>query len=336
MSSRIVDASATSVPTATIGIVVLDGVGLGIDDVVRLADGTARPVPGTDAMKRAEEVWDAARRIAATGRVYGRSTGVGANRNENVPTEAAADHGLRLLRSHAGAIGAELPARQVRAMLAVRANQLLAGGAGLRPAVVTALCEALENGAYPVVNEFGSVGTGDIAALAQMGLALAGEHEWISPTTATATAQTPDGSAARGRSVAGAPEAQALDNNDALALISSNALTLGQAALALHELRGLIAATQVVAALSLLAVDGSHEAYAAPVHAARPHRGSVEVARRMRELIGSADRPTPPLGRIQDPYGFRCLPQIHGPAHDAADALEGVLAIEINAAAENP
>ncbi len=132
------------------------------------------------------------------------------------------------------------------------------------------------------------------------------------------------------------PAPQALDNNDALALISSNALTLGQAALALHELRGLIAATQVVAALSLLAVDGSHEAYAAPVHAARPHRGTVEVARRMRELIGSADRPTPPLGRIQDPYGFRCLPQIHGPAHDAADALEGVLAIEINAAAENP
>ncbi|WP_105973394.1 aromatic amino acid ammonia-lyase [Streptomyces geranii] len=337
MSSRIVDASLpvpppvpSSVSPVSTGIVVLDGVGLGVEDVVRLADGAARPVPGTDAMKRVEEVWDAARQIAASGRVYGRSTGVGANRNENVPTEAAADHGLRLLRSHAGAIGAELPARQVRAMLAVRANQLLAGGAGLRPGVVTALCEALENGAHPVVNEFGSVGTGDIAALAQMGLALAGEHEWIAPPTVAG------GSAVRGWTVPGAPEPQALDNNDALALISSNALTLGQSALALHELRGLIAATQVVAALSLLAVDGSHEAYAAPVHAARPHRGSVEVARRMRELIGSADRPTPPLGRIQDPYGFRCLPQIHGPAHDAADALEGVLAIEINAAAENP
>ncbi|MHC3470587.1 aromatic amino acid ammonia-lyase [Streptomyces sp. 7R007] len=297
------------------GLVVLDGIGLGVEDVVRLADGTARPVPGTEAMKRVSASWDAARRIAATGRVYGRSTGVGANRTESVPTEAAAGHGLRLLRSHAGAIGDELPARQVRAMLAVRANQLLAGGAGLRPSVVTALCEALENGAYPVVNEFGSVGTGDIAALAQAGLALAGEHPW------------------RG---AGAPGPQPLDNNDALAFISSNALTLGQSALALHELRGLVEATQVVAALSLLAVDGSHEAYAAPVHAARPHRGSAAVARRMRELIGAADRPTPPLGRIQDPYGFRCLPQIHGPAHDAADALEAVLAVEINAAAENP
>ncbi|MBX9398687.1 aromatic amino acid lyase [Streptomyces sp. TRM72054] len=311
MSSRIVDAPEG----AATALVVLDGRGMGVADVVRLADGHARPVPGTEAMKRAEESWDAARMIAATGRVYGRSTGVGANRNEPVPTEGAAAHGLRLLRSHAGAIGEELPARQVRAMLAVRANQLLAGGAGLRPSVVTALCEALESGAYPVVNEFGSVGTGDIAALAQVGLALAGEHPW------------------RG---AGAPEAQPLDNNDALALISSNALTLGQSALALHELRGLLAATQVVAALSLLAVDGSHEAYAAPVHAARPHRGTADVARRMRRLIGAADRPHPPLGRIQDPYGFRCLPQIHGPAHDAADALDDVLTVEINAAAENP
>ncbi|MFE5085262.1 aromatic amino acid ammonia-lyase [Streptomyces mirabilis] len=373
MSSRNADTSSEVVAGLTAGLVVLDGCSTGVTDIVRLADGAARPVPGTEAMKRVEQSWDAARQIAATGRVYGRSTGVGANRNEDVPTEAAAEHGLRLLRSHAGAIGEELPARQVRAMLAVRANQLLAGGAGLRPTVVTALCEALETGAYPVVNEFGSVGTGDIAALAQLGLALVGEHPWRGPEqgvppqvqapSVRAQAQAPSAQAqvqapsvqSQGPSPLGLgervtsfgeevssvgrglpPEPQPLDNNDALALISSNALTLGQSALALDELRGLIEATQVVAALSLLAVDGSHEAYAAPVHAARPHKGSAEVARRMRELIGAADRPTPPLGRIQDPYGFRCVPQIHGPAQDAADALEGVLVIEINAAAENP
>ncbi len=307
MSSHMVDS-----PT---GIVVLDGQSLPVADIVRLADGAARPVPGSEAMKRVEVAWDAARELAASGRVYGRSTGVGANRNEAVPSDAAAGHGLRLLRSHAGAIGDELPAREVRAMLAVRANQLLAGGAGLRPGVVTALCEALESGAYPVVNEFGSVGTGDIAALSQMGLALAGEHPWRGGTP---------------------PQAQALDNNDALALISSNALTLGQSALALGELRALVRATELVAGLSLLAVDGSYEAVAEPVHAARPHPGSYAVATRMRRLLGAPERPTPPLGRIQDPYGFRCLPQIHGPAEDAADALERTLAVEINAAAENP
>ncbi|MFE9765869.1 aromatic amino acid ammonia-lyase [Streptomyces sp. NPDC005808] len=341
MSSRNVD-SSSGVNTA---LVVLDGCSTGVADIVRLADGAARPVPGTEAMKHVEESWDAARQIAASGRVYGRSTGVGANRNEDVPTASAAGHGLRLLRSHAGAIGDELPARQVRAMLAVRANQLLAGGAGLRPTVVTALCEALEAGVYPAVNEFGSVGTGDIAALAQLGLALVGEHPWRSAGAGAGRSpegRSSEGWSSEGRTSAGrpaeglGPAPQPLDNNDALALISSNALTLGQAALALDELRGLIGATQVVAALSLIAVDGSHEAYAAPVHAARPHRGSVEVARRMRELIGAADRPVPPLGRIQDPYGFRCVPQIHGPAQDAADALEDVLTVDINAAAENP
>ncbi|RDG34500.1 aromatic amino acid lyase, partial [Streptomyces corynorhini] len=180
MSSHRADppsADRTGTPARTT-LVVLDGQSLPVADVVRLAEGAARPVPGTDAMKRVEQSWYVARELAASGRVYGRSTGVGANRGEAVPTDAAADHGLRLLRSHAGAVGAPLPAREVRAMLAVRANQLLAGGAGLRPTVVTALCEALESGAYPLVHEFGSVGTGDIAALAQLGLALAGEHPW--------------------------------------------------------------------------------------------------------------------------------------------------------------
>ncbi|MFC9429327.1 aromatic amino acid ammonia-lyase [Streptomyces sp. NPDC056987] len=304
-------------------IVVLDGQSLPVSDIVRLADGAARPVPGTEAIKRVERSWHTARELAASGRVYGRSTGVGANRTEAVPTEAAADHGLRLLRSHAGAIGEPLPAREVRAMLAVRANQLLAGGAGLRPTVVTALCDALETGAYPLVHEFGSVGTGDIAALAQMGLALAGEHPWQLTDEHPGRTGPP-------------PAAQPLDNNDALALISSNALTLGQAALALHELRRLVAATELVAALSLLAVDGSYEAYAEPVHAARHHPGSYAVAADLRAILGAPERPGPPLGRIQDPYGFRCVPQIHGPARDAADALERALAVEINAAAENP
>ena len=80
MSSRIVDTPDVVSPGHT-GLVVLDGIGLGVEDVARLAAGAARPVPATDAMKRAEESWDAARLIAATGRVYGRSTGVGANRN---------------------------------------------------------------------------------------------------------------------------------------------------------------------------------------------------------------------------------------------------------------
>ncbi|MGA4879196.1 aromatic amino acid ammonia-lyase [Streptomyces lydicamycinicus] len=298
--------------------ITLDGSTLRTSDIAALAERTAHPTaPDPKALARAGESWETARRLAATGRVYGRSTGVGANRTQDVGA-ADADHGLRLLRSHAGAIGDPLPAREVRAMLAVRANQLLAGGAGLNPAVITALLDALDTGAHPVVNEHGAVGTGDLAALAQTGLALAGEHPW----------QCPPG----GR----APAPIALDNNDALALISSNALTLGQSALALDELRRVLAASLPIAALSLLAVGGSYEPFAEPVMLARPHPGSTAAAARLRTLSGIPTRPTAPLGRIQDPYGFRCLPQIHGPALDAADTLDGVLTVEVNAAAENP
>ncbi|WJY42857.1 aromatic amino acid ammonia-lyase [Streptomyces sp. P9-2B-2] len=298
--------------------ITLDGSALRTTDIAALAERTAHPTaPDPKAFARAGESWETARRLAATGRVYGRSTGVGANRTQDVGA-ADADHGLRLLRSHAGAIGDPLPGREVRAMLAVRANQLLAGGAGLNPAVITSLLTALDAGAHPVVNEHGAVGTGDLAALAQTGLALAGEHPWHCE---------PGGRA---------PAPIALDNNDALALISSNALTFGQSALALDELRRLLAASLPIAALSLLAVGGSYEPFAEPVMLARPHSGSTAAAARLRTLSGIPTRPTAPLGRIQDPYGFRCLPQIHGPALDAADTLDGVLTVEVNAAAENP
>jgi histidine ammonia-lyase len=124
-----------------------------------------------------------------------------------------------------------------------------------------------------------------------------------------------------------------MDSGDALALISSNALTIGMAGLAWHTARQLLQATHVVAALSFLAVDGSHEAYAERVHEGRPHVGQVSTAAEMRRLLGV---PVRPPARIQDPFGYRCFPQIHGPAVDATAELRRVLEVEINAAAENP
>jgi histidine ammonia-lyase len=113
-----------------------------------------------------------------------------------------------------------------------------------------------------------------------------------------------------------------MDSGDALALISSNALTIGMAGLAWHTARQLLQATHVVAALSFLAVDGSHEAYAERVHAGRPHFGQVSTATEMRRLLGA---PVRRPARIQDPFGYRCFPQIHGPAVDATAELGRVL-----------
>jgi histidine ammonia-lyase len=117
--------------------------------------------------------------------------------------------------------------------------------------------------------------------------------------------------------------------------MSSNAATLADAVLAARELDRLLRASHVVAALSYVVLDGSPEAYATPVHEARPHPGQVRCAAELRRLLGMRGLPRPGR-RIQDPYGLRAFPQVQGPALDALEYLTGVLTIEINAATENP
>ncbi len=418
----------------------LDGGGLTLPALIRLADGTAEPAVDPGALDRVRRARQTADRLAATGRWYGRGTGVGAHRSVAVDPAEETAHGLRLLRSHAGGAGPLLPARTVRAMLAIRANQLLAGGSGIHPSFVTALTDALRLGVHPAVNVYGGVGTGDLTALAQTGLTLLGERPWLtpddSPTSPRAGGTVPvadrtgvgpglgvaagpgAGSVAAGagtgeraaagpgrglgevsgggvlggeRSPSGAgglggvgvgaeqavqaavdstgtvdavhvgearprgvgggdrtgrelPAPVTLRAGDALALLSSNALALAQAALAGHETELLLRATHVVAALSLAAVSGSPEAYAAPVHALRPYPGPARAAAEVRRLLGMPDDPAADAEnglpaadrRIQDPYGFRAFPQVHGAALDASAALRRIVETEINCPSENP
>lgn len=322
--------------------VVLDGHGLDLPGLVRLADAVAVPFVPQTALDRAHRAWHTVRRLAAKGRLYGRGTGVGANRSVPVQAGDETEHGLRLLRSHAGGAGPLLPARQVRAMLAVRANQLLAGGSGIHPRVITALTEALRLGVHPAVNAYGGVGTGDLAALAQTGLTLIGERPWLTATADTARTPAADGHTARppatgaDTAATGLPAPVTLRPGDALALLSSNALALGQAALAGHAVDVVLRATHAVAALSLAAVAGSAEAYAAPVHALRPYPGPARAAAEVRRLLELPDRPVTAGRRVQDPYGFRAFPQVHGAALDACDALRRIVEVEVNTPTENP
>ncbi|MEH0574880.1 aromatic amino acid lyase [Streptomyces sp. B21-108] len=346
--------------TANGARVVLNGTSLTVGELIALADGEAVPTVAPEARERAVRSWRTARRLAATGRLYGRGTGVGAQRSVPVDEDDEAAHGLRLLRSHAGGAGALLPARQVRAMLAVRANQLLAGGSGIQPDFIDALTDALRLGVHPAVNEYGGVGTGDLTALAQTGLTLIGERPWAGEVPGGSTGDPePQGEAPGSRARDPEPEASArllpgpgaptaptstglpapvtLQPGDALALLSSNALALGQAALAQSALDTLLRATHAVAALSLAAVSGSPEAYAAPVHALRPYAGAARAAGEVRRLLGLPDRPTHhPGGRVQDPFGFRAFPQAHGCALDACERLREILEVEVNCPSENP
>ncbi|MGF6885611.1 histidine ammonia-lyase [Nocardia sp. GAS34] len=305
------DAITTDLQRSTIA---LDGQTLTIAQVAKLARGQARACVDDAARARIAPAALLGRAIAGTRPVYGYTTGVGANRTTAVSDEAAAEFGMRLLRSHSGGIGALVPDDQVRSMLAVRANQLLAGGSAIDPAVAGHLVDALSSGHLPRVHALGPIGTGDLTALAELGLTLAGELPWYGGSGP-------------------APTPIQLTRWDALPLISSGALTIGQTCLAAHDLTVLLERLPLLAALTLTAVGGSTEPYAEYVHARRPHPGAQHLAARMRELLAGADW-QPAL--IQDPYGLRCLPQIDGATREALDALSGVLTVELNAAVENP
>lgn len=340
--STIADDPTRPSPAPGGGTVTLDGTGLTVDELIRLADGGAVPVVAPEAYDRARRSWHTAQRLAASGRLYGRGTGVGAHRSVTVDSDDEASHGLRILRSHAGGAGPLLPAREVRAMLTVRANQLLAGGSGIQPAFIDALTEALTYGVHPAINTYGGIGTGDLTALAQTGLTLIGERPWLTDrstapeeTPGTEPVPGPAGEAQAG-TAHGLPTPVILHPGDALALLSSNALALGQAGLVCHEVGTLVRATHAVAALALVAVGGSAEAYAAPVHALRPYPGAVRAAGEVRRLLGLPERPLGTGRRIQDPFGFRAFPQVHGCALDAADALRRIVEVEVNCPSENP
>jgi histidine ammonia-lyase len=294
-------------------VIVLDGTSLSCSQLAALARCTTKMTIGRDGWERAAAAASAARTIAAAREVYGRTTGVGANRGLTVAESEAGLHGLRLLRSHAGGGGPLIDAELGRAMLAVRANQIAAGGSGVGPGVLTVLADCVNLGNWPPAPVYGAIGTGDLTSLAVTALCLLGERDWL-----------PAGSAQ--------PRFE-LDPADALAFISSNAATLGEAAIFCHDLSWLLAASTVISALSHVAAGASAEPYAEPVQQARAHPGQQEVAAVLRGLL--AGEPAT-RARIQDPYGYRALPQVHGPAMDAARYAERVVTVELNAAAENP
>jgi histidine ammonia-lyase len=246
--------------------------------------------------------------VSAERPVYGRTTGVGANRSERVVDPA--EHAGALLRSHATSAGPLRSPERVRAMLAVRLSQLVAGGSGASPAILDGLVAMLDADALPAVRELGSIGTGDLSALATTALALGGEGPTSNPL----------------------PFAVTLGVDDALPFLSSNAATIGDAALALVDLRRCAHATVVTAALTFAAVDGNAEAFAAAVERVTPFAGTRWVAQQMRALVN----PTSAAARIQDPFGLRAFPQVHGPLIDALTRLDGVITAMANAPSENP
>jgi histidine ammonia-lyase len=253
-----------------------------------------------------------AEEASSRGEAYGRTTGVGANRDTSVDL-ADVEHGLRLVRSHAAGAGDDLGEVIGRATMLVRATQLSRPGSGIPVEVVDALVRAANDGRSPVVRRYGGVGTGDITVLGELGLCLLGERPWRD----------------------GSPEAylDSIGANAALALMSSSAPTLAIAGLGVGEVDTIARASIVVAALSAVAVRANGQQWSEVAESARPSPGVSTSACTMRAVIeGTPVR----AARTQDPFGWRAAPYVHGPLLDAlAEAGREVEAC-INADVENP
>ena len=290
--------------------------GLTAPAVAAWARDPAQPLPttvGPRELDRVREAHETLERLSTTGVVYGLTTGVGALRHVEVVSDerTAVGHALRLWHSHAAGVGAEYDDATARAVMLIRLHQLTLAGSGVSPGLVQALEAALRAGAVPRLHEVGGIGTGDLTVLAELGLTLAGHLPW--------------------RTDAGVPPAEVAPV-DALPFLSSNAATTAVGTLALADLRRYEDIAAEIAALSHRALRGSLEAYDPRVFDRRRDAAAARVAVRLRSLLDDAL----PAARVQDPFGLRTIPQVHGPLVTAHAALADALDAEIDAATENP
>lgn len=286
---------------------------VGIDEIGRAAAGeriVLRLADGVEQAIRANEI--EAARAASSGAAYGRTTGVGANRNI-AADDADGAHGMRLVRSHSAGGGRDLGDEVGRATMLIRAHQLSAPGSGVPFEVLDALLRAANDGRSPMVREFGGVGTGDITVLGELALCLTGERPWRDGTTAAYL----DGIGA----------------NAGLALMSSSAPMLAVAAVGLREMRTLIDASLALTALGAPGVRANSQHWSPEAVAARPSSGADEVAGVMRRLLYGTRYAT---ARTQDPFGWRAAPFVGGPLLDALDEAIAETERCIDVRAENP
>jgi histidine ammonia-lyase len=264
--------------------------------------------------------------------VYGISTGFGSLATTPIAAERREELQRALLRSHASGMGNPVEREVVRAMMLLRARSLAMGYSGARPEVAETILAVLNAGITPVVPEHGSLGaSGDLAPLAHCGLTLIGEG---------AVVHEGDGrrSAAEALAEAGI-EPVTLRAKEGLALINGTDGILGMLVLAIEDLRALLRAADVTAAMSVEALLGTDRAFAEDLIALRPQPGQSDSAANLRRLlegspIVASHREDDP--RVQDAYSLRCAPQVNGAARDAVAYADRVAADELRSAIDNP
>ncbi|MES1157424.1 MAG: histidine ammonia-lyase [Alphaproteobacteria bacterium] len=263
--------------------------------------------------------------------IYGVNTGFGLLATTRIDADKLEALQRNLVLSHCCGVGPHLPHNVVRLTLVLKALTLAQGRSGVRRIVVDTLLRLLEANALPIIPSQGSVGaSGDLAPLAHLSAALIGEGiiavngVWINAPEALRDLDL---------------EPLTLGPKEGLALLNGTQISTALALDALFRTQDVFDAALTAGALSVDAMKGSDAPFDARIHAARGHKGQIDVADRLRALLaGSAIRESHRQGdtRVQDPYSMRCQPQVMGACLDLIRNAAATLEIEANAVTDNP
>lgn len=260
--------------------------------------------------------------------IYGINTGFGSLCNVKISNENLSQLQENLVKSHACGTGDEVPQEIVKIMLLLKIQSLSYGYSGVQLQTVERLVDYFNNDVFPVVYTQGSLGaSGDLAPLAHLSLPLLGEGEVYH-----------DGFRQPARKVMEKMGWQpiVLQSKEGLALLNGTQFMSAYGCYTLLKAMKYSYLADVIAAISLEGFDGRIEPFNELIHFVRPHKGQIVTAQRMKDLLEDSQIIAQPKLHVQDPYSFRCIPQVHGASKDTIDYVKKVFKTEINSVTDNP
>lgn len=264
-----------------------------------------------------------------TGKIfYGINTGFGSLCDVSISPTELSQLQENLVCSHACGMGEAVPQEIVRIMMLLKIKNIIMGHSGIHPETLERLIFFYNNHITPVVYQQGSLGaSGDLAPLAHMSLPLIGKGEvyWNGKITTTTEMLAHHGL-----------QPLQLHAKEGLGLLNGTQFMSAYATWAMLKSQSLMAWADAITAISADAFNVKSEPFHHLIHAVRPHPGQQATAATILSLLSGSALQQLPKQQVQDPYSFRCVPQVHGASKDALRHIETVLEIEINSVTDNP
>jgi histidine ammonia-lyase len=260
--------------------------------------------------------------------IYGINTGFGSLCNVKISTENLSQLQENLVKSHACGTGEEVPAEIVKIMLLLKIQSLSYGHSGVQLQTVERLVDFYNNDILPVIYAQGSLGaSGDLAPLAHLSLPLLGEGEVYF-----------EGKKVHASEILKRFNWQpiVLQSKEGLALLNGTQFMSAYGCYVLLKAMKYSYLADVISAISLEGFDGRIEPFNELIHYIRPHKGQIVTAKRMTDLLQNSQIIVQEKQHVQDPYSFRCIPQVHGASKDTIDYVKKVFKTEINSVTDNP